>query len=349
MGSPDSPSTHHMVGVAGSDAPLADRLAALLESQSGRQVTVRQVTPLAGHAGVAYSFVTDDGVEARKMMVRTIAPNAPATGPSDVVRQARIMQSLRGSAVPVPQIHSLGDHTSVFGRPYFVAEFVEGTGLPPKREDQEDVHAALARSGVEVMARLHQIPCTDLDSAWGPPRGVHDEFERLHRLFDRPTIDASRAGRVERLRERLLASAPEHFSVGCVHGDLHFNNMIFGPNDVRSVIDWEIAFLGSTLLDLGMLTFYADPQAGIPEHRHRAERWVLSPDEIIETYRTALGTAIAVDAIAWHRAFAGYRFGIITLFNEMLHRRGKKHDPMWSDTIRSVPTMMERSLELLDS
>jgi len=31
----------------------------------------------------------------------------------------------------------------------------------------------------------------------------------------------------------------------------------------------------------------------------------------------------------------------------MLHRRGKRHDPMWEEVGPSVPFMMERGLELL--
>lgn len=331
------------------DSALSDRLAALLTSESGSAVTIDEVKPLPGHAGVGYSFIVNDGAASRKLIVRTIAPNAPSTGPSDVIRQARIMQSLADTDVPVPHVYSYGDQDSVFGRPYFIAQFVEGTGLPQNRAEQTPAHAALARRGIEVMARLHAVPWEGLTPAWGPPQDLRAEFDRLHRLFDRPTIDAVKGGRIERLRERLIACAPDHVQTGCVHGDMHFGNMIFGPEDVRAVLDWEIAFLGSTLLDLGAMAFYADPAAALPEHRYRAERWVITPAEMVDAYGHAAGRSIAPGAIAWHRAMAGYRFAVITLFNEMLHRRGKKHDPMWADVVRSVPTMVERSLEVLEA
>jgi hypothetical protein len=51
--------------------------------------------------------------------------------------------------------------------------------------------------------------------------------------------------------------------------------------------------------------------------------------------------------VRWFRAFAGYRFGVITCFNLMLHRRGKRHDPLWEDTALSAPRMFEHGLELL--
>ncbi|MEJ7927489.1 phosphotransferase family protein [Sphingobium sp. AN641] len=327
---------------------MKDLLAALLTSEAGRAVIVDQVEPLSGHAGVGFSFVADDGASREKLIVRTIAPDAPSTGPSDVVRQARIMQSLAGTPVPVPPIRSFGGHDSVFGRPYFIAGFVTGTAIPARAVDQTPAHVELARRGVEVMARLHAVPTAGLEKAWGPVQAPAAEFDRLLRLFDRPTIDLNWAGRIALLRERLVSTIPHEFHAGCVHGDMHFGNMIFGPDDVRAVLDWEIAFLGSTLLDLGALAFYADPDAVLPEHRYRAERWVLSPAEILETYRHAAGRSNDTMAIAWHRAMAGYRFAVIALFNEMLHRRGKKHDPLWADLVRSVPVMVERSLEVLD-
>lgn len=323
-------------------------LEALFRAEDGGQVEVRDLTPLSGHAGVGYSFIAAGNGGTEKLVVRTITPGSPATGPSDVVRQARIMQSLDGSGIPVPAIRSYGHRAPVFDRPFFVAEFVQGTGLPGRREDQTPAHAALARKGVEVMARLHGVACDDLADVWGARQDIGQEFARLGKLVDRPTIDHTMSGPIDRLRDRLLATAPDRFAIGCVHGDLHFGNMIFGPDDVRALVDWEIAFLGPTLLDLGMLAFYADPEAALPDHRYRAERWVIQSDEIIDTYRAARGGGVADSDITWHRAFAGYRFGAITLFNEMLHRRGKKHDPMWADVIRSVPVMMERSLALLD-
>jgi hypothetical protein len=51
--------------------------------------------------------------------------------------------------------------------------------------------------------------------------------------------------------------------------------------------------------------------------------------------------------VRWFRAFAGYRFGVITCFNVMLHRRGKRHDPHWEDIALSAPTMFSHGLELL--
>ena len=71
------------------------------------------------------------------------------------------------------------------------------------------------------------------------------------------------------------------------------------------------------------------------------------PDEIVAVYTRAVARPVDANEMRWFRAFAGYRFGVITCFNLMLHRRGKRHDPEWEDLAVSAPRMFERALELL--
>ena len=50
---------------------------------------------------------------------------------------------------------------------------------------------------------------------------------------------------------------------------------------------------------------------------------------------------------AWYRALAGYRFGVISGFNIMLHRRGKRYDPEWERITSSVSVLFAHAKELL--
>ncbi len=49
----------------------------------------------------------------------------------------------------------------------------------------------------------------------------------------------------------------------------------------------------------------------------------------------------------WFRALAAYKFAIITGFNLSLHRRGKRHDPLWEETKLSMTPLIDRANELL--
>jgi aminoglycoside phosphotransferase (APT) family kinase protein len=63
---------------------------------------------LPGHAGFSYSFILerdDGGAPAGKLVLRVAPPNVKISGPADIVRQARIMVSMAGTAVPVPPVY----------------------------------------------------------------------------------------------------------------------------------------------------------------------------------------------------------------------------------------------------
>ena len=68
-------------------------------------------------------------------------------------------------------------------------------------------------------------------------------------------------------------------------------------------------------------------------------------DELIAMYAEAWGSDLA--DVNWYRALAAYKFAIITGFNLMLHRRGKRHDPMWETTKDSMESLLVRAQQLL--
>ena len=102
--------------------------------------------------------------------------------------------------------------------------------------------------------------------------------------------------------------------------------------------------IGPALLDLGWVSFFCDPESWHPStDRVRP----LLADEIVEAYAEMAPFPVSAADVRWFRAFAGYRFGVITCFNLMLHRRGKRDDPHWEEVALSAPRMFERALELL--
>ena len=70
-------------------------------------------------------------------------------------------------------------------------------------------------------------------------------------------------------------------------------------------------------------------------------------DELEVWYREAYGEVEA--DTRWFKALAMYKFGIITGFNLMLHRRGKRHDPHWEEIKPSAPTHLAYAMKMLTS
>jgi len=324
------------------------QLTALVRAKTGDAgARAHSLETLPGHAGFSYSFILErsaDGVTpAGKFVVRIAPPGVKISGPADIVRQARVMASLADTPVAVPPIIWYGDEPEFFDRPYFVGGFVEGFKLGESQLPLAHLKR-LARNGIATMAALHNVAWEPRREAWGAPFALSDELKRLDYLLDRDTLDPAVVARGPELRERLRSSLPAGTRIGCVHGDFQWSNVLFDEQRVVALIDWEISLVGATLLDLGWICFFSDPQSWVGTDVHGT---LLNADEIVDAYAEAAGFPVSIPEVRWFRAFAGYRFGVITCFNLMLHRRGKRPDPLWEETALSAPRMFEHGLELL--
>lgn len=334
-----------------SDEDIARQLTALVRSKTGdASARIGGLTTLPGHAGQSYSFELEsvaNGVARSERLVLRLAPEGVRpVGTADVVRQARIMRSLAGSGVPVPPVRWLDDDPAAFGRPYFVVGFVKGDKLAMGEEEHSaEDQRRFARSIVEKLAALHRVPWEPLRAIWGEPRPLLEEMSRFDALLDRPNLDPKTTVGSAELRERLRATMPAQPRIGCVHGDFQWSNSLCAGDGVQVVIDWELAQIGAILIDLGWLCMFSDrkswvDQSLIPPHAP-------SPEELADHYRQSVNWTVTDADLRWFRAFAGYRFGSITAFNLMLHRRGKRPDPTWEDIALSSPLFFERGRELL--
>jgi aminoglycoside phosphotransferase (APT) family kinase protein len=330
-------------------APLEETLTSLNALVRGRagDAHAHSLEVLPGHAGFSYSFIldrADGGTPNGKLVLRLAPPGVKISGPADIVRQAKIMTSLVGTPVPVPPVYWYGDEPEFFGRPYFVVGFLDGFKLADSTLPPEHLRR-LARSGIVTLAALHALPWETRREAFGDPFPLGEEMKRLDYLLDRPTLDPAVVARAPELRERLRATLPPSPRVGCVHGDFQWANILFNEERPIALIDWEIASIGPSLLDLGWICFFSDPGSWVETEETRV--MPLSPEEIVATYSEVAPFRVAAEEVRWFRAFAGYRFGVITCFNLMLHRRGKRDDPHWEEIALSAPLMFNHALELL--
>jgi len=328
-------------------AETIEQLNKLVRAKTGDPgARVRSVEVMPGHAGFSYGFVldrSDAGEPSGKMVARIAPPNVKISGPADIVRQAKIMASLADTRVPVPPIYWYGDEQEFFGRPYLVDGFVDSFKLG--ESDLEPTHIKrLARKGIETLAALHEVAWEPRREAFGDPFPLAEEMKRLDYLLDRDTLDPAVVARAPELRELLRSTLPTDARIGCVHGDFQWANLLFDREQPVALIDWEISLIGPTLLDVGWVSFFADPDSFVGE---TGRAMPLTPEEIAQTYFEAASFPVPTDQIRWFRAFAGFRFGVITCFNLMLHRRGKRDDPLWEETALSAPRMFERGMELL--
>jgi len=302
------------------------------------QLRVISVDPIPeGHSGFTYFVSIDDGDGPRRFVLRLPPPGARIAGPADVVRQGRIMAALHAAGLPVPAIPVLTSDPVVDGRPFVLMEAVAGERIEKAGAEHQPLD--IARSAVDVLKRIHALPLDQTGIRDEAPVGLNAEMLRWLWLMDRAPEELTlRAGELGGL---LSARVPEERPPALVHGDFHYGNMLFRGHEVVAVLDWEIAQVGQPLLDLGCLC--------IVSHRRRYEG-APNPGGSIDVPIEALYDLYGADAdeMRWYLAVSLYKYAAIFGYNLMLHRRGKRPDPMYEGLTDTITGMIDEGIALLE-
>jgi len=226
----------------------------------------------------------------------------------------------------------------VDGRPFVLMEAVAGERIETAGVEHQPLD--IARSAVDVLKRIHALPLDQTGIRAEAPVGLNAEMLRWLWLMDRAPEELTlRAGELGGL---LSARVPEERPPALVHGDFHYGNMLFRGHEVVAVLDWEIAQVGQPLLDLGCLS--------IVSHRRRYEG-APNPGGSIDVPIEALYELYGADTdeMRWYLAMSLYKYAAIFGYNLMLHRRGKRPDPMYEGLTDTITGMIDEGIALLES
>lgn len=297
-----------------------------------------------GHAGFAYLFDVQSEGRLLRYWMRLPPPNVKLEGTADVLRQVAVLNALDETDVPHCKVLWSGADEQWFGRPYFVVERLEGDVFRGEWIEQlsQETRTNFARQAMTALAGVHKVDGRAKAPYLGDFWGFEFDVTRWDRFYER-AADQHLLALQPRVRQLLLDNIPADSNIGIYHGDYQYGNMMSSwDGKLLALIDWELCGLGATLNDVGWICAFNDPAAWI----HRA----ISPgmpqaDELQAMYTEAWGANPG--NINWFKALAVYKFGIITGFNLMLHRRGKRHDPVWEDNAPSMKSNMEYALMML--
>ena len=295
-----------------------------------------------GHSGFTYFVDGEDGGVAVRYVLRLPPPGARITGPADVLRQGRIMAALNELGLPTPRIVANCEDGSVLdGRPFCLMEAVEGDRIEKFVGTAEPLE--IARAAVETLHRLHQVPVAATGIGDEKPVPLAEEMMRWAWLMQRAPEELT--GAAPALGARLAERKPAESPPTLVHGDFHYGNMLFragaaGRPEVVAVLDWEIAEIGAPLLDLGCLCIVAqrNQAPGTPNPGGGID---LDVDAVIELYGADPGES------RWYLAMSCYKYASIFGYNLMLHRRGKRPDPMYEQLTGVIVALIDSGMTLL--
>ena len=248
--------------------------------------------------------------------------------------------------IPVPPVRWYDDDARWFGTAFCVVGFMPGERLVlgPRSFGPGEVRG-LAPQAIGAMALLHSLEWRELAGVWGAPVSLRAELERLSGLLKRPRLEPEIAVLARRLGEQITARVPQEEDFRCVHGDFQWSNLLFDSGRLSAVLDWELAHLGQAPVDLGWLMLFSDVESW--DGSDLVPQGAPGPRDLLELYNAHQERPRAFEELCWFRAFAAYRFAVITAFNLMLHRAGKRPDAKWEEIALSMPRLIRRAERLL--
>ena len=335
---------------------LQERLPSFCAAHFDGAVGASEVWKMPGHAGFSYGFAVEEGDATSRWFLRLPPPGVQHKGTADVLRQVAVLNALDGTDVPHCSVRWSGTDEQWFGRPYFVVPVLDGDVARIEdggwtRDLDPEARRAMADSAMRALAGLHAVDhraaTIDGEPYLGEPVDLVTDVERWDRFVEK-SADPERLVLVPEVRGLLLDNRPADPQIGIFHGDFQWGNLFFankGDNvgELLAVIDFELTGAGATCNDVGWIATFNDPRAW-GDNRTVGEV-MPQADELVDMYRRHSDDPC--DHIEWFRALAAYKFAIISGFNLMLHRRGKRHDPLWEDSKHSIEPLLERARTLL--
>ena len=226
-----------------------------------------------------------------------------------------MLRAAHAAGVPVPEVLWLGDDPKILDGRFFVMERIEGETLA-RRLLREPSYAEARRVMTgqlgAMLARIHAVPLetTTLAGLRGSrrrraPRGrsssraTSNSIGRSHpsRIRSSSTVSVGSRRRLPPSRRRVL-----------VHGDYRIGNVMFGPEGLRVVLDWEQAHVGDPMEDLGWMCVRAWrfgsplPVGGIGER-----------DEFFRAYERAGGDAVDPEVVRFWEALGDLKWAVICI------------------------------------
>ncbi|BBY16782.1 phosphotransferase family protein [Mycolicibacterium litorale] len=314
-----------------------------VEALSTRLATlgISDVQPLAGGAS-SLTFRASQGM--RPVVVKVAPPGHDPVGHRDVLRQARIIEALAATDVPVPEVLGTDRGAPPEVPPLFVMSLAEGEAFEPLFDAAAAPHDSVPdryRSAARVMAALHRVTPAELGLTGEPIGDACAEVDRWSATLQ--TVDPHLVPDWGRVRDALRASAPAPVRASVVHGDFRLGNLVARGARITAVIDWEIWSVGDPRVDAGWFLVNADPAT----YRRPSPYVEVVPPiaELAACYTDAVGAA--VPDLRWFMALACFKSAATWSLIVKHNRRRSRPRAELEEMASALPGLLRRATDLL--
>ncbi|MDO9598995.1 MAG: phosphotransferase family protein [Azoarcus sp.] len=298
---------------------LTDWLAAQSLPGSGPITAVERLT--GGSQNNLFMLSRKDARFVLRRPPKHLRPNSNDT----MLREARVLGALSGSAVPHPQFLAACADTSVTGAAFYLMAPLDGFTpmgqLPGNYAAQAEWRRAMGPEMVKGIAALGTVDHVAVGlSDFGKPdnwleRQVSRWRSQLDGYREMPNYPGNALPHIDRVGDWLERNRPTQCTIGVIHGDFQFANVMFDRNAPRLIglIDWELSTLGDPLLDLGwLLTSWMEPGDPVTGGRTPAvEPWqdFGSRNDLVRLYGELTGRDMT--AMPWYFVLACFKLACL--------------------------------------
>lgn len=240
----------------------------------------------------------------------------PQEGPRSVMERSleyRVIEAAYAEGVLVPKPYFLGDDS--LGVPFFLMQRIAGETIP--RRLFRDAAYTQARQVMAtqlgaILARIHRVPVEKhhLEGLPAPQAGnspAEEEINRYEEMYRSMALEPHPA--FELAFRWLRQHCPQKEERVLVHGDYRMGNIIFGPEGVRGILDWELAHIGDPMEDLGWICV----RSWRFGNDHLPVGGIGTRAEFQRAYEEAGGYAVDPVRIRFWEIFGNLRWGVICL------------------------------------
>ncbi len=321
----------------------------LKRSHGARSVRIEGLRLLTGGASrQTWSFdAAIEHADGRSETLPLVFRSDARRGPTLMTRETeyQLLKAAGEEGVPVPKVHLMGDDS--LGEPGFLMARVEGETIARKLlrdgEYAEARQVMTAQLGA-ILAAIHRVPIEKpvlsgvegpvlsgvegpvlsgvegpvlsgveghgLASLPSPAPGLSpaesevNRFEQTYRLITPEPHPAFELA-FRWLRQHLPPAAEP----ALVHGDYRIGNVIFGPEGVRAILDWELAHIGDPIEDVAWICV----RSWRFGNDHLPAGGIGTREELWRAYEAAGGRRVDPETARFWELFGNLRWGIFCI------------------------------------
>ncbi len=319
------------------------QLSAYLEQVLPEFKSIERVSQFpGGFSNLTYLLETNLG----DWVLRRPPRGANIKSAHDMAREFRVLSQLQGIYGRIPQPVHLCENTEVLGAPFYLMERVNGLILrnqPPKRLLlTPEVMRTISEAAIDNLAMLHQIDieATGLEGLGKPEGYVQRQVEGWTKRYLKAQTDDIEA--MTEVAQWLADHRPADAYPGLIHNDYKYDNLVLSlhePHSILAVLDWEMATVGDTRMDLGTtLAYWSEAQeAKVMKLAAGNLTWLpgnLVRSEVVERYVATTGHE--VDNVVFYFAYGAFKIGVIVQQIYARWKNGLSKDPRFGGLLHAV-------------